>query len=138
MEKDVDDKKPVCNTISMKTMNKQECLDHLDEVENAIKSHEWEGLCETENLLTATEMRDYLPTFNLPESEGIFGTTVYLPIGWLEGETSDSLDYQEVANRYYDVYDLLRDLASQEMEAMSNDEASLDAQMHRDYWSSVV
>jgi hypothetical protein len=119
-------------------MNKQQCLDHLDLVEKTINDHVWEGLCETDNLLTHSEMKDYLPSFNLPEPEGMFDTTVYLPVGWMEDQPSDSLDYQEVANRYEEVYELLRDMASQEMEALSREEAEEEIQRNRDYYRSVL
>lgn len=119
-------------------MNKQECLQHLNLVEENINNHVWEGLCETDESLTHSEMKDYLSSFDLPEAEGIFLDALYLPVDWMEDEPVDSLDYQEVANRYRDVYELLRDFASQEMEAMSREEAAEESARNREYYRSVL
>lgn len=119
-------------------MNKQECLVLLSEIEKLINSHVWEGQCETETYLNEEEMRDYLPTFSLPEAEGIFDNVVYLPVGWMDDEDTETSDYKEVANRYLEVYDLLKVKASQEMESMAIEQASEESAMNRDYWSSVL
>lgn len=119
------------------TVNKQECLLLLSQIEAHINHHTWEGQFETENYLTDEEMRNYLPTFHLPEAEGIFGDTVYLPVDWMDNDT-ESLDYKEVGARYLEVYELLRDKASQEMEALSWDEVTTESEMHRDYWKSAI
>lgn len=121
-------------------MNKQECLDLLAEVEKKIKKNNWEGQVDEPNdTLCWDDMLGYLDGFGLPEAQEMDDSDcLILPVGWLEGVDKESPEYKEIANRYGEVYDYMRYECSREWDALTYMYAQEEADLHRDYWRSVL
>jgi len=122
----------------MKT--KEECLAFLADVEQKIKDNVWEAQVDEPNdLLTHDDMVEILPHFGLPRPEYVDNSCVYIPADWLPDEDSNvSKDYQEVAEKFFDVYSTLRYEVSRECEAMELEHAQDLRDMERDYYRSVI
>lgn len=122
----------------MKT--KEECLAFLAGVEKDIKEHNWETQVEEPNdLLSHDDMADIIPHFGLPLPEYVDNSRVHLPLDWLSGEDmATSKDYKEVAEKFLDVYDMLRYEVSREAEGLELEYAQDLRDMEREYYRSVM
>jgi hypothetical protein len=114
-------------------MNKLECLEYLNKVESDINSHDWEYQMEEYKLISHEELVSYMEYFNLPEAEMDMNMCIRLPEGWMKNVDEDSEDYNEVANKYENVYNLLLNEASKESEALDHLEKLDEKAAHREY-----
>jgi hypothetical protein len=122
----------------MKT--KKECLDYLNKVEQTIKASYWERRVEeSSSLLSGMDMLGYCASFNLPVAEYVSDNLVILPVDWMENEDCEtSTDYKEVAQKYLEVYNLLRYEASREFEGIELEEKQHNIDLHKNYWRAVL
>jgi hypothetical protein len=116
---------------------KEECMAFLDKIEEELNNHKWEPQAEEcRDLLAHSDMLDYLKDFNLPVPSHVDDKGASLPEEWLASHDPDtSEDYKQVAERYFEVYSILREEASKEYEAFrveaERDERDAHAEFYR-------
>jgi len=116
-------------------MNKQKCLELLNKIESKIQSHDWEYQMEEiyYQHISHKELLSYMKDFGLAEAKMDGTLCVRLPDGWMEGVDEESDDYNEVADKYEDVYNFLLDEASKESAAFDHLEKLDERAANREY-----
>ena len=117
-------------------MNKQDCIDLLENIEKQIANHTWQAqVDESTMLLDHGDLKGFLEDFDLPEAEMNRNICVALPKDWMEEYSVESEDYAEVLEKYEDVYHFLRTEASREVEALNYMDECDEKDMHRQFFS---
>jgi hypothetical protein len=119
---------------------KEECLKFLDEAESRINSHKWDKqVDDPEDLVPHKDMLDHvLKDFDIPLPQDVDDSGLQLPADWLKGEDPEnSADYDEVTERFIEVYDLLRFEYSREHEAFCIEAEQDERDMHAEFYRLV-
>lgn len=121
----------------MKT--KDELLELLAKVEKGLSAHVWDQQVEEPSeLVPHDEMVDILREFDLPMPMYADEHSVHLPASWLTDEDPEtSTDYQEVADKFFEIYSSLRYEFSREMEAFDMEAKQDEKDMHADFYRLV-
>jgi hypothetical protein len=122
----------------MKT--KKECLDLLDEAEKRIKAHQWDKQVDDPDELVSHKqmLLHVLEDFSIPIPQEVGDDWLLLPLDWLPDENpQNSTAYDDVTERFIEVYDLLRFEYSRENEAYLLEADQDEKDMHADFYRIV-